>query len=160
MASDQQIAANRKNAILSRGPRTMQGLSVSRTNARKHGLSSPVTDDRESQLRIAAIQRVLLLGVDPGATTIDLLPLAEYHADMHRIRGAKLAVSPLHHSDGGEFLSKIRAVLKLDRYAKAALSKLNATMRDSEDMDEKEGADQEAPLRKYAKRTRSAPKLD
>ena len=40
MASDQQIAANRRNALYSRGPKTAEGRARSRRNALKHGLTA------------------------------------------------------------------------------------------------------------------------
>jgi hypothetical protein len=40
MATQLQIAANRRNALYSTGPRTRRGKSISRINALKHGLSA------------------------------------------------------------------------------------------------------------------------
>src|SRR5208282_4780847 len=40
MATSLQIAANRRNALKSTGPRTQLGKSVSRQNSPKHGLSA------------------------------------------------------------------------------------------------------------------------
>jgi hypothetical protein len=40
MATQLQIAANRRNALRSTGPRTVRGKSISRINALKHGLSA------------------------------------------------------------------------------------------------------------------------
>ena len=40
MATQLQIAANRRNALYSTGPRTRHGKSISRINALKHGLSA------------------------------------------------------------------------------------------------------------------------
>ena len=42
--SDKQIAANRRNALLSTGPKTASGKDRSRTNALKHGLCAMVLD--------------------------------------------------------------------------------------------------------------------
>jgi uncharacterized membrane protein len=51
MATERQIAANRRNAVKSIGPRTMQGKRRSRRNAMTHGLTAetvvPVLDDRD-----------------------------------------------------------------------------------------------------------------
>src|SRR4051812_18596608 len=38
MVSEKRVAANRRNALLSTGPRTKQGKAVSRMNALRHGL--------------------------------------------------------------------------------------------------------------------------
>jgi hypothetical protein len=43
MISDQQLEANRSNALLSTGPKTEEGRKRSRTNALRHGLTGQVT---------------------------------------------------------------------------------------------------------------------
>ena len=64
MASDRQIAANRKNALRSTGPVTQAGKAASRGNALRHGLTSQILlliegEDPEllSELRQALIAR-------------------------------------------------------------------------------------------------------
>ena len=64
MASPAQIAANRRNARLSTGPRTAVGKARSRRNARKHGLyahaeTPPPEDAAQIDLRTADYRRRL-----------------------------------------------------------------------------------------------------
>ena len=67
MASPQQIAANRRNAQKSTGPRTAAGKSVSCMNALRSGIHA---------------ESLVIRGEDPG----DLAQLtAEYHAEFHPV---------------------------------------------------------------------------
>jgi hypothetical protein len=52
MATDRQIAANRRNGALSRGPKTAAGKARSARNALKHGLAIPITRDRATARKI------------------------------------------------------------------------------------------------------------
>ena len=47
MTSEQQIAANRRNASRSTGPKSHNGKRRSATNARKHGLAETITTQAE-----------------------------------------------------------------------------------------------------------------
>lgn len=52
MATDRQIAANRRNGALSRGPKTAAGKARSSRNALKHGLAIPITRDHATARKI------------------------------------------------------------------------------------------------------------
>ncbi len=61
MASERQIAANRLNARLSKGPRTVEGRAVSRRNALKHGLTArSLIIEGENAKRLEALRDELL----------------------------------------------------------------------------------------------------
>ena len=52
MASERQIAANRRNAKQSTGPKSKSGKKLSSMNALRHGLSVPMsTEGSEAQLK-------------------------------------------------------------------------------------------------------------
>lgn len=59
MATDRQIAANRRNGSLGRGPKTSAGKARSSRNALKHGLSIPVSRDKTLRRKIAVLARIL-----------------------------------------------------------------------------------------------------
>ena len=59
MATDRQIAANRRNGSLGRGPKTSAGKARSSRNALKHGLSIPVNRDKTLRRQIEVLARVL-----------------------------------------------------------------------------------------------------
>jgi hypothetical protein len=50
MASQKQIAANRRNALLSCGPKTEMGKKSSSTNALRHGLTARINDPLGSMI--------------------------------------------------------------------------------------------------------------
>src|SRR3977135_2998226 len=52
MATEKQIAANRRNGALSRGPKPAAGKARSSRNALKHGLAIPITRDRATARKI------------------------------------------------------------------------------------------------------------
>jgi hypothetical protein len=59
MATDRQVASNRRNGALSRGPKTLAGKARSSRNAVKHGLSIAITSDRASSREIEVLARKL-----------------------------------------------------------------------------------------------------
>jgi hypothetical protein len=59
MATDRQIAANRRNGSLGRGPKTSAGKARSSQNALKHGLSIPVNRDKTLRRQIKVLARML-----------------------------------------------------------------------------------------------------
>ena len=62
MATDRQIAANRRNGSLGRGPKTSAGKARSSRNALKHGLSIPVNRDKSLRGQIEAGPNIGAIG--------------------------------------------------------------------------------------------------
>ena len=59
MATDRQIAANRRNGSLGRGPKTSAGKARSSRNALKHGLSIPVNRNETLRRQIEVLALIL-----------------------------------------------------------------------------------------------------
>src|SRR5262249_32734364 len=74
MSSEQQIEANRRNAQLCTGPRTIEGKARSSSNALKHGLTaSRVILRDESEEEFNAFRLQLLDDLDPGSPLEEVL---------------------------------------------------------------------------------------
>jgi len=89
MATEEQIAANRRNAQLSTGPRTEAGKKASRMNAYRHGLTGQIDvttpDEQEAKDKfIAGI--VASLTPEPGIELQFAHSIAEDHWRLNRAR--------------------------------------------------------------------------
>jgi hypothetical protein len=65
MTSARQVAANRRNARVSTGPKTLAGKARSARNARRHGLNQSARRDGALACTIAALARSIA-GPDAG----------------------------------------------------------------------------------------------
>jgi hypothetical protein len=88
MTSDKRIAANRRNALRSTGPRTQDGKARSRLNAVKHGLAAslPALVETQSSTRLA---RLLAPDAADEAATVAAARLAAAEAMIERCRHAR-----------------------------------------------------------------------
>lgn len=69
MASDRKIAANRRNALMSTGPRTEPGKLRTRKNAIRHGLTAEtVIHDLEDADQYRAFEAAVMVEYDPKST--------------------------------------------------------------------------------------------
>jgi len=91
MASERQIAANRRNAQKSTGPRSQSGKKRSGRNAHRHGLAVPM-----SRVGLEAQVKDLVRQFAVGADDAKILALAEIAAhaqlDLARVRKAHTAL--------------------------------------------------------------------
>ena len=87
MATDRQIAANRRNGALSRGPKTAVGKARSSRNALKHGLAIPITRDRATALKIRRAARQMSPSA-AGDAIRNAQIAAEAHFELERVRAA------------------------------------------------------------------------
>ena len=136
MATDRQIAANRRNGALSRGPRTPEGRARSSRNALRHGLSIPVSRHKARIREIETLARELAAG---GGDRLDQARIAaEAELELVRVREAYEAVLTRAAASGaaGELPDEAAALSgalpeleKLDRYERRAWSKRKRALR-------------------------------
>ncbi len=84
MASDKQIAANRRNALKSTGPRSAAGKKRSSANAYRHGLSVSLALSAESRPEIEALAKLITDGT--GIPRADAEVIALWDLEQHRAR--------------------------------------------------------------------------
>ena len=147
MATDRQIAANRRNGALSRGPKTAAGKARSSRNALKHGLAIPITRDRATAQKIRrAAQQMAPSAVGDSIRNAQIA--AEANFELARVRAAfeavvaRMSISS-HTSNAGPWdtcstgsgksAAPIRTLAeldKLDRYERRAFSRRRRALRD------------------------------
>jgi hypothetical protein len=92
MATEKQIAANRRNARRSSGPRSGEGKRRSRQNAYRHGLSAGVNPHVESIKDIEALARKIA-GNSTDVVVLECArTMAQAEFDLARIRRLKVAL--------------------------------------------------------------------
>ena len=138
MATDRQIAANRRNGSLGRGPKTSAGKARSSRNALKHGLSIPVSRDKTLRRQIMVLARILAQS-EAGNVFGKARAAAEAELELVRARGVMEAVlaragNTAEWNGGPEQGTALIHVLpklqRLERYERRAFSKRRRALRD------------------------------
>lgn len=131
MASERQIAANRRNAKKSSGPRSATGKARSRRNALRHGLAIASRTIPAFQQDVMELARLLSPAGDDfddaaliaGEAEIDLLRIRRYRAALiEEARGQEEPVSP----------RLVDMLNKLERYERRAFGRRNKALRSIE----------------------------
>jgi hypothetical protein len=130
MASDRQIAANRKNALKSTGPVSSLGKSRSRKNAICHGLAIKIDKDLPLCAEVERIAEALSRGFNQSSGGSDIAMgirgAAEAEVDLLRIRkiGASIHQAFIESAKSVKDVSKFNEKMrKLDRYERRAFSR-------------------------------------
>jgi hypothetical protein len=142
MASEAKIAANRRNARRSTGPRSAAGKARTRFNAFQHGLAAGKLEERLADEAIDTLQAALF-GDSLEADEYDLATMAaEAQGELLRVRRAKVeivndAAKRLRSEDilvEGDrivlaFARKAKTLAACDRYERRALARRNRALR-------------------------------
>jgi hypothetical protein len=143
MTSPAKIAANRRNARRSTGPRSAAGKGRARRNAFRHGLATPASLDHVTMDRIDDL--VFALTRDfPSKLEHELATLAaEAQAEIERVRQAKVSMVNRAYAhlrdEGGRLLSageraalafagKTEILMACERYERRAISRRNRAL--------------------------------
>jgi hypothetical protein len=132
MASKRQIAANRKNAKKSTGPRSKAGREASRHNARRHGLAIAIETDPAFQHDIEKLAKALSPGQNVGEDARDA---ARAELDLMRIRKIRTSLfemlSLVANDANSVSLAELNDKLaKLERYERRAFSRRKRALRE------------------------------
>jgi hypothetical protein len=130
--SDRKLAANRKNAKKSGGPRSNAGKAKSAQNALRHGLAIPIAN-------IAALRRDVervALGIARANREKKISDssrrAAEAELDISRIRKCRVEIWKRYQNmpvTERSYDKLNESLAKLERYERRALSKRNRTLR-------------------------------
>ena len=143
MTSPAKIAANRRNARRSTGPRSAAGKARARRNAFRHGLATPASLDHVAMDRINDL--VFALTRDfPSKLELELATLAaEAQSEIERVRQAKVSMVKRAYAhlrdEGGRLLSageraalafagKTEILMACERYERRAISRRNRAL--------------------------------
>ncbi len=119
MASEKQIAANRRNATRSTGPRTASGKSTSSRNAFRHGLSLPLEIDASVLAKLEGLTRTIAGREEDKDSMVAATEAAVAQLEMLRmqkVRAELLATMDL----GTATLEELQRLLAIDRYERRA----------------------------------------
>ena len=131
MTSEAKIAANRRNALRSTGPRTPNGKQRSRRNALKHGFAACTLIDPSFETEVARVAAAMHNSGSDCADSEQVATIAQCSVTLVQVRQAKMEVIaqafqdhlPIKPSD--EYSNQL---LRLDRYERRALSYRNRRM--------------------------------
>ena len=143
MTSQAKIAANRRNAQRSTGPRAALAKARVRRNALRHGLAAIVVDDPAVATEV---RRAAAAICDPEAAPLDrerALIIAEAKVTLNRIRRARAEImeqispappikqlegpAPMPQVEGN--LRRLNQLMRIERYERRALSGRNRAVR-------------------------------
>ena len=131
MTSERKIAANRKNAKKSTGPRSAAGRATSRHNARRHGLATGIGSDPAFRDDIEILAKLLAGGRENiGEFAREA---AEAHLNLTRIRRIRAELYARRRffdaASTEDLMALAEQFARLERYERRAFSRRNRALR-------------------------------
>jgi hypothetical protein len=131
MTSERKIAANRKNAKKSTGPRSEAGRAASRQNARRHGLATGIGSDPAFRDDIEILAKLLAGGRENiGEFAREA---AEAHLNLTRIRRIRAELyARMRFFDAAsteDLMALAEQFARLERYERRAFSRRKRALR-------------------------------
>ena len=130
MTTAKQILANRRNGVLSRGPKTARGKAKSSKNALRHGLSIKAARDPALARQIEQLAQAL---TDPsGVHFAQAMLAAEAEVEMNRIKAARAELINQQFFSarcGGTTLDDWVRIERLERYERRGFTRLKRALR-------------------------------
>ena len=138
MTSEAKIAANRRNAQRSTGPRTALGKARVRRNALRHGLAAGVVGDLTDAIEVDRIAANIFGPEACCSKREQARTIAESQVTLKQVRRARtniieqmLSVLPTPGSapQDGASIAGLNQLLRLERYERRALSRRKRAVR-------------------------------
>jgi DNA-binding LacI/PurR family transcriptional regulator len=121
MASERQIAANRRNARKSTGPRSDAGMKRASRNAYRHGLTLSITSTAASAKQLDNLVRKIAGDTKDAIILERARAVAQAELDLARVRQAKIALieraSAFGALDPPRVPSSVTRIIRLLKYA-------------------------------------------
>ena len=127
MASSKQIAANRRNAGKSTGPKSVPGRARSSRNALRHGLAIPVETDPHVRDEVKKLAKAIAAAAGLARSGEAAHSFAEAEFDLSRIR--KLKSTVFNEAGFIDFASLNDKLSKIARYERRAFSRRKRALR-------------------------------
>ena len=127
MASSKRIAANRRNARKSTGPKSVRGRARSSRNALRHGLAVPVEADPHVRDEVKKLAKAIAAAAGLARPGEAAHAFAEAEFDLLRIR--KLRSTVFNGAGFIDFASWNDKLSKLARYERRAFSRRKRALR-------------------------------
>ena len=129
MSTSRRIVANRANARASTGPQTSGGKARTSRNARRHGLSVPITSDPVLAVEVEELARRLVGDLEDAEIAAPARAFAEAEVDV--ARGKRVRLERIRHllalrpevenpKTQKDIASVVGELAKLDRYDRRA----------------------------------------